>query len=148
MQNKKQELLERIRELEEKLTEKWNEETSYNWDYSAVANDIKEEVWDEIKEQYEEKIEGIKMEIEEPDDIVSIEVIETRIDDLEYEIDNLEIDVDLVNEKVNDYFIYYSDAWEYLQDNDITDFSDAFDNGCTQVCEIAAFYLSDEFWGY
>lgn len=148
MQNKKQELLERIREVEEKLTEKWNYETSYNWDYSAVANDIKEEVWDEIKEQYEEKIEDIKMEIEEPDDIVSIEVIETRIDDLEYEIDNLEIDVDLVNEKVNDYFIYYSDAWEYLQDNDITDFSDAFDNGCTQVCEIATFYLMNEFWGY
>ena len=148
MQNKKQELLERIEELDEKLIDKWNEETSYNWDYSAVANDIKEEVWDEIKEQYEEKIEYIKMEIEEPDDIVYVEDIEAKIDDLEWDIDNLEIDVDLVNEKVNDYFIYYSDAWEYLQDNDITDFQYAFKWGCTDICSIATYYLGAEFWGY
>lgn len=148
MQNKKLELIARLNEMDEKLFDKWNEETSYNWDYSADANDIKEEVWDEMKEEWKSKIEDTKVDIEDAEDIETLEGIENYIDHLEWDIEHLEIDTDLVNEKVNDYFIYYNDAYDYLQDNNITDFEDAFNNGYTDICGIATYYLGAEFWGY
>lgn len=53
------------------------------------------------------------------------------IDNLLYEIDN--------------HFIYYADAWEYLQDNGITDFSEAIDEfNATNVCSIAGYYAYQE----
>ena len=42
-------------------------------------------------------------------------------------------------------FIYYADAWQYLQDNEITDFTEAIENmGCKDINAIATYYLMNE----
>ena len=51
---------------------------------------------------------------------------------------------DAVMEECDSYFIYYSDAWDYLRDNNITDFFDAVNNGCDNICSIAYWYLQQE----
>ena len=48
-------------------------------------------------------------------------------------------------EEVDREFIYYSDAFNYLMDNNITDFEDAFKEfGATNVCGIAYYYCLNE----
>lgn len=39
-----------------------------------------------------------------------------------------------------DNFVYYSDAFEYLQNNNITDIKDAIDEGYTDIVSIANYY--------
>ena len=72
---------------------------------------------------------------------------------LDYVLDRFEegqedIDIDEVYDAIRDecdnYFIYYSDAWNYLEDNCITDFDEAISNCCTSVCSIAYFYAEQE----
>lgn len=47
-------------------------------------------------------------------------------------------------ELVDNEIIYYSDSWRYLQDSGITDFSEAINDGCHTLTEIAGYYLQDE----
>lgn len=62
-----------------------------------------------------------------------------------YEDENIgEYDLEQrVYEEVSEYFIYYSDAWNYLMDEYISDFADAMREGCTDVCAIASYYLRE-----
>src|ERR1700752_2916191 len=48
----------------------------------------------------------------------------------------------LVHEEVERAVIYYSDAFDLLKDMQITDFSEAWENGCTDVCSVVAFHLN------
>ena len=51
---------------------------------------------------------------------------------------------DMVMEELDSWFTYYDDAWEFLQDNDITDFSEAFREwNVTDVCGIACYYARE-----
>lgn len=60
------------------------------------------------------------------------------------EIDENDV-YDAILDEVGEYFIYYSDAWDYLQDNAITDFEDAFyEWNTTDVCGIASYYLCED----
>lgn len=68
-----------------------------------------------------------------------------RLEDDE-DIDTSEFD-DMLNEELDSWFTYYEDAWEYLQDNNITDFSDAIHEwGATDICAIAMYYAREEIW--
>lgn len=52
---------------------------------------------------------------------------------------------DRIFEEVGEYFIYYSDAFNYLRDNHIYDFEDAISEGFGKnVCSIASYYLEQE----
>lgn len=63
-------------------------------------------------------------------------------EDIDYDIEDIE---ERINEELDNYFTYYSDAWEYLQDNCITDFEDAFyEWNATDICSIACYYAHEE----
>src|ERR1700752_374325 len=49
----------------------------------------------------------------------------------------------LVHEEVERAVIYYSDAFDLLKDMQITDFSEAWENGCTDVCSVVAFNINE-----
>ena len=66
-----------------------------------------------------------------------------RYDEDDENIDESDV-YDYVYEEAGDYFIYYSDAFDYLQDNSITDYDDAICEGCHDVCSIATYYLIEE----
>ena len=63
--------------------------------------------------------------------------------DEDEEINEWDMD-DRISEEIDSYMTYYSDAWDYLQDNGITDFSDAIANGCEDVTSIACYYALEE----
>ena len=49
-----------------------------------------------------------------------------------------------LREEIDSYFTYYSDAWDYLSDNNITDFGEAIHYGmCYDVCSIACYYAEE-----
>ena len=63
-------------------------------------------------------------------------------ENIDYDIEDIE---ERINEELDNYFTYYSDAWEYLQDNNITDFEDAFyEWNATDICGIACYYAHEE----
>ena len=69
-----------------------------------------------------------------------------------YDEDSEDIDessvYDAISEECDSMFTYYSDAWDYLRDNGITDFDEAINEcGCTNVCSIAWYYLRQEVEG-
>lgn len=50
---------------------------------------------------------------------------------------------DALREECDYMFTYYSDAWDYLIENNITDFEDAmYEWNATGVCSIACYYLT------
>lgn len=60
------------------------------------------------------------------------------------EIDQWDFE-DMVREELDSWFTYYDDAWDYLQDNCITDFSEAIQEwGATDICAIALYYAQEE----
>ena len=72
-------------------------------------------------------------------------------DDYFNENDELEIESIFgeINEKIDDYIhdqelIYYRECFEYLQNNNITDFKEAFDEGYTDVEQIATYYFQED----
>lgn len=68
----------------------------------------------------------------------------SEYEDIEDEIEECDV-WDAIYQSVDDYFIYYSDAWDYLQEESITDFTEAIDNvGARDVCAIAYYYLQQE----
>ena len=67
-----------------------------------------------------------------------------RFDETDEDIDENDV-YDAVYEECDSMFIYYSDAWDYLQDQCITDFTEAIDNvGAKNICGIACYYLEQE----
>lgn len=149
MENRKTDLLERIENMREDYESKI-EELRPSWDYSSDLMDILDECVDELDsncdilsklDELEEKLRG---ELDEDE----WEEIENDLDDIDNEIYNLEVDTDKVIEAISDHFIYYSDAWEYLQNADQTDFEDAFNYGATDVCAIATYYMLREYGVY
>lgn len=78
------------------------------------------------------------------EDIIS-SVVDNMYDDQEY--DSLDDLMDDVMYELDSYFTYYSDAWDYLQDNCITDFDEAIKEwGVHDVCGIACYYAREEIW--
>lgn len=54
-----------------------------------------------------------------------------------------------IYECVGEKFIYYSDAFDYLQEQNITSFKEAFNEGFGEnVCTIATYYLEEEVWDF
>ena len=75
----------------------------------------------------------------------AINVIDNVIDNYEKEEDDEEDVYDNLWNECDEAFIYYSDAFRYLEDNNITDFSEAINEfGCKNVCSIACYYLMQE----
>lgn len=149
MENKKAELLERIEELREKHEEKIYDLRPSSWSISDPLYDILNEVADDL--EYDSDIMGRLDDIADrvyamlsEDDF---DDIDCELLDIEFEIENLTFDDDVVIEKIDNYFVYYSDAWEYLSNNHITDFEEAMEYGLTNVCAIATYYLNEEYWG-
>ena len=74
------------------------------------------------------------------------------------EDDEIDFDtfLECASEEIDSYFTYYDDAWSYLQDNQITDFKEAFyEWNATDVCGIACYYLYEQlssdvgdYWDY
>ena len=74
--------------------------------------------------------------------------------DIAYAVaDNYEDDKDISEDdfyddliyEVDSYFTYYSDVWDYLQDNGITDFSEAIDEWqVTDICGFACYSVEQE----
>lgn len=109
----------------------------------SVMDDLIDEV-DDLKERLND-LENIAEDVidDDLDDILSdINALRDRVDDIEYS----EELTDALHEEMDRAFIYYSDAWDYLQERGITDFEDAFKNGCTNICSIAYYYLSEEYY--
>ena len=66
-----------------------------------------------------------------------------RFDEDNEDIDEGEV-YDAIREECDNYFTYYSDAWDYLQNNSITDFDEAINDGFTGICGFAYYYLVEE----
>ena len=50
-----------------------------------------------------------------------------------------------IYEATGEAFIYYADAWDYLRNNNIISFQEAFNEGFGEnVCSIATYYLEEE----
>lgn len=116
--------------------------------YSTDLEDIIEEAVDELENDFEleEKVNDLVEKIACAETIEELEEIEGEIDLLECDIDDLALDDENIIDKINEHFVYYDDAWEYLQCSDITDFEEAFDNGITDITGIATYYLEQEYY--
>lgn len=77
------------------------------------------------------------------------EVVENVLELLEYDEDG-ESEIDnAIFEEIDNRLIYYSSAFDYLESQNITDFSEAINEyGAATVCQIAAYYLQAEILGY
>ena len=65
-----------------------------------------------------------------------------RLEDGE-EIDQWQFE-DMLHEELDSWFTYYDDAWDYLRDNNITDFTEAIREwDATDICAIAFYYAYD-----
>lgn len=98
-----------------------------------------------FKWQFREMLKHAERELS-PDAYYALECI---FDTLTEETD--EISEDEITEELYSYidFTCYSDAWDYLRDNQITDFSDAIQEfGATDVCSIACYYCEQEINAY
>ena len=93
-------------------------------------------------EELKERIENAQMDVSSQASDVLGYVLD-RYDEDDDNIDEYDVE-DAIMEECDEYFTYYDDAWEYLQENCITDFDDAVAEGCTGVCSIAYYYLRDE----
>ena len=72
-----------------------------------------------------------------------LDYILDRYSDEDEDIDEYDV-YDAIIEECDSYLIYYSDAWEYLSSNNITDFDEAIAEGNKDVCSIACYYLTQE----
>ena len=89
----------------------------------------------ELKKLCEESLSGLAYDI--TDNILSGICEDEEIDQSDFE--------SRLSEELDSYFTYYSDAWEYLEDNNITDFEDAFyEWNATDICSIACYYAYTE----
>lgn len=90
---------------------------------------------EQLQKLIENELSGISYDI-------GFNILDRLEDDEDIDIYQME---DLINEEIDGWFIYYSDAWDYLQDNQITDFSEAIQEwGATDICAIATYYAREE----
>lgn len=90
---------------------------------------------------YREKLEEIQYDYSDE----AYEIVCSIINELE-DNENKNVDVcDLVWERIDEEFIYYADAFKFLQENHYYDFEDAFKEGFGKnVCTIACYYCEQE----
>ena len=94
---------------------------------------------DKIKEQLKEQLENNRFRCSEKCYDAISDIIEY------YNFDNEDEFTDHIYEEIGEAFIYYADAYEYLQSENITDFKDALNSGFGEnVCSIASYYLEEE----
>lgn len=73
-----------------------------------------------------------------------IDAVLDYVDEDVHEADYYDLE-EAIQQEIDSQFIYYSDAWDYLQDNNITDFTDAINEyGVTDLVGIASYYLMQE----
>ena len=150
MENKKAELLEKIEELRGDYDSKI-EELRPSWDYyTSDLSDIIDECVDELDSNCDilSRLDELEENLQEELTEIDLEEIENDLDDIDSEIYDLELDSDKVIEAICDHFIYYADAWEYLQSTGQTDFEDAFNYGAMDICAIATYYMMREYGVY
>ena len=71
-------------------------------------------------------------------------IIDSVLDYVDEYDDIDELDEEIRHE-IDNSIIYYCDAWNYLQENQITDFYEAINEfGLTGVTSIACYYIMDE----
>lgn len=85
----------------------------------------------------------VKRMINESVDSEFVDVFENALEHFDQDEDVDEYDYeDAIRDECDSWFIYYQDAWDYLQDNNITDFDEAIDEwGAKDVCAIACYYF-------
>lgn len=72
------------------------------------------------------------------------DIVNNVIDYICEEPEEYDIRDEIMNE-IDSQFMYYDDAWNYLQEQNITDFTDAIrEFGVTDIMGIASYYLLDE----
>lgn len=145
MENRKQELYDKIEEARADLDAAF-ERLVPDYRVSSELYDSVEQVVDEQKDDcpYYDDLDDLVVRVENTETEEELDEIESDLDDLIYEIDNITLDDDKVIELLSDYFMYYSDAFDYLQNNDITDFDEAIEMGNRDICSIATYYLLRE----
>lgn len=62
--------------------------------------------------------------------------------DQEENINNIDINELIEENRAFPELIYYRDCWNFLQEEDITDFSEAIENGYNDITGIANYYLN------
>lgn len=145
MENKKDYLFGKIEEARDNIGYVF-EELIPQYDVSSELYDIIEQLVDEQKDEcpYYDELNELCIRVENAETEQELDDIESDLDDLALEIDNMTLDHDKVIDAISDYFIYYSDAFDYLQNQDITDFTEAIEYGYKDICSIATFYLLKE----
>lgn len=72
------------------------------------------------------------------------DIVDNVLCEIGDEVDEYDLRDEVMNE-IDSQFIYYDDAWNYLQEQNITDFTDAINEfGCTDLMGIATYYLLQE----
>ena len=109
--------------------------------------DILDNIVDEIDNNNNivAQLDNAEEKLEECENMDDLDDVECELDDIEDEIENLEIDSKDVYDVIYDHFIYDDDAYEYLKSQNISDFEDAIADGITRVCDIASYYLIQEY---
>lgn len=76
--------------------------------------------------------------------IIEKEIINILEDyaDQEEDINNIDINNLIEENGAFPELIYYHDCWSFLQEEDITDFSEAIENGYNDITGIANYYLN------
>lgn len=89
--------------------------------------------------------EALEAAVKENEFDFSDEAVQAVYDVIDRLAENPEENVyDLLQEVLDDDFIYYSDAFEYLQKTNNTDFEDPVKEGFTGVCQIAYYFCEQE----
>ena len=98
---------------------------------------------EKLKERLMEQLENNKWDCSEKcynalDDIINY-----------YDFNNEDEFTENIYDEVGEAFIYYADAFDYIREQWITDFQDAFNEGFGEnVCTIATYYLEQEIWDF
>lgn len=72
------------------------------------------------------------------------DIVDAVLDNIGEDVDEYDLRDEVLNE-IDSQFIYYDDAWNYLQEQDITDFTNAIrEFGCTDLMGIASYYVLEE----
>ena len=72
------------------------------------------------------------------------DIVDSVLDNIGDDVDEYDIRDEIMNE-IDSQFIYYDDAWNYLQEQDITDFTNAIrEFGASDLMGIASYYVLQE----
>lgn len=72
------------------------------------------------------------------------DIVDNVLCEIGDDVDEYDLRDEIMNE-IDSQFIYYGDAWNYLQEQDITDFTNAIrEFGCTDLMGIASYFVLEE----